>query len=217
RRAGAAHRDALGRHDRGAAMKRSWVALILGCVTATAASAQDTRTVVEPKRPASCAVLTAELSPVADTTLAESDETKLDTRRIQAAIDHCGPGRAVVLRAAGAKRAFLSGPLTLHRGVTLLVDTSAILFGSRDPREYDIDGRCGTVDEKGHGCKPLISANDAIGVGVMGPGTIDGRGWAKLLGKNVSWWDLAQDAKVRNLFQSCPRLIVLTKSNDATL
>src|SRR5262249_15480386 len=98
RRAGAAHRDALGRHDRGAAMKRSWVALILGCVTATAASAQDSRTVVEPKRPASCAVLNAELSPVADTTLAESDETKLDTRRIQAAIDHCGPGRAVVLR-----------------------------------------------------------------------------------------------------------------------
>jgi polygalacturonase len=198
-------------------MRRASVAFALVCVTATFARAQDTRNVVEPKRPASCAVLTAELSPVADTTLAESDESKLDTRRIQAAIDHCGPGRAVVLRASGAKRAFLSGPLTLQRGVTLLVDTNAILFGSRDPREYDIDGRCGTVDEKGHGCKPLISANGAIGVGVMGPGTIDGRGWAKLLGKNVSWWDLAQDAKVRNLFQSCPRLIVLTKSNDATL
>ncbi|HEY2164412.1 MAG TPA: glycosyl hydrolase family 28 protein, partial [Gemmatimonadaceae bacterium] len=198
-------------------MRRAAVAFALACLAVAVARAQDTRNVVEPKRPASCTVLTAELSPVADTTLAESDEPKLDTRRIQAAIDHCGPGRAVVLRASGAKRAFLSGPLTLQRGVTLVVDTNAILFGSRDPREYDIDHRCGTVDEKGHGCKPLISATGAIGVGVMGPGTIDGRGWAKLLGKNVSWWDLAQDAKVRNLSQSCPRLIVLSKSNDATL
>jgi polygalacturonase len=197
-------------------MKR--LALVAASLCAVgAAGAQDTRNVVEPKRPAACTTLAAELTPVADTTLADADESKLDTPRIQAAIDRCGPGRAVVLRANGGKRAFLSGPLTLGRGVTLVVDTNAILFGSRDARVYDIDGRCGTVDEKGHGCKPLISANGAIGVGIMGPGTIDGRGWAKVLGKNVSWWDLAQDAKVRNLFQSCPRLIVLTKSNDATL
>jgi polygalacturonase len=199
-------------------MTRASIALIAAAViVAATASAQDARTVVEPKRPAACSVLTAELSAVADTTLAESDESKLDTPRIQSAIEGCGPGRAVVLRAAGTKRAFLSGPLKLARGVTLVVDTNAILFGSRDPKVYDIDGRCGTVDEKGHGCKPLISSDGASGVAVMGPGTIDGRGWAKLLGKTVSWWDLAQDAKVRNLFQSCPRLIVLTKSNDATL
>ncbi len=198
-------------------MRRRVVVAALACLVARVSPAQDTRNVVEPKRPPACASLTAELTPVADTTLSEGDETKLDTPRIQAAIDHCGAGRAVVLRANGAKRAFLSGPLTLARGVTLVVDTNAILFGSRDAKVYDIDGRCGTVDGKGHGCKPLISATGAIGVGIMGPGTIDGRGWAKVLGKNVSWWDLAQDAKVRNLFQSCPRLIVLTKSNDATL
>ena len=51
----------------------------------------------------------------------------------------------------------------------------------------------------------------------MGPGTIDGRGWAKLLGKDVSWWDLAQDAKVKNQSQSCPRLMQLTQSDDVTL
>ena len=198
-------------------MKRTVVRVALASLCVHSIRAQDTRTVVEPKRPAACATLSAELSPLADTTLADGDETKLDTKRIQAAIDRCGPGRAVVLRAANAKRAFLSGPLVLARGVTLVVDTNAILFASRDAREFDMDGRCGTVDEKGHGCKPLISSNGVSGVGVMGPGTIDGRGWARLLGKTVSWWDLAQDAKVRNLFQSCPRLIVLTKSNDATL
>ena len=121
--------------------------------------------------------------------------------------------------ANGDRRAFLAGPITLKRGVTLVVDSGAILFASRNPREYDIDQsrRCGTVDEKGHGCRPLIASDNAPGVGIMGRGTIDGRGWAKLLGKDVSWWDLAQDAKVKNQSQSCPRLIVLTKSNDATL
>ena len=179
--------------------------------------AQDTRNVVEPKIPVTCAVVEAKLSPVADTTLAESDEHALDTQRIQGAIDRCGYRRAVVLRAAGSKRAFLSGPLTLRRGVTLVVDTNVVLFASRDPKEYDIDGRCGTVDQKGHGCRPFISAADAPGVGIMGAGTIDGRGWARLLGGTESWWDLAQDAKARNQNQSCPRLIQLTKSNDATL
>ena len=43
----------------------------------------------------------------------------------------------------------------------------------------------------------------------MGEGTIDGRGGATLLGQNVTWWDLAQEAKVKNLNQSCPRMIVL--------
>ena len=186
-------------------------------VVASSLGAQDARTVTEPRRPAACAVLTAELTPIADTTLAEQDERKLDTQRIQGAIDGCGRGRAVVLKAVGNARAFLIGPITLKAGVALVVDTNAIIFGSRDAKVYDMDGRCGTVDEKGHGCRPLISSDKANGVAIMGPGTIDGRGWAKLLGKDVSWWDLAQDAKVRNLSQSCPRLIVLAQSNDAVL
>ncbi|HVT38023.1 MAG TPA: pectinesterase family protein [Gemmatimonadaceae bacterium] len=185
---------------------------------ASVASAQDARTVTEPKVPAACTVLGARLVPVADTTLAEADEGRLDTKRIQDAIDRCAAGRAVVLRASASMRAFLSGPLRLRRGVTLVVDTGAILFASRDPNLYDLDhGRCGTVDERGHACRPFISADTTEGVGVMGPGTIDGRGWAKLLGKDVSWWDLAQDAKFRNLSQSCPRLIQFTRSNDVTL
>jgi len=186
------------------------------CVTAV--KAQDTRTVVEPKFPAACATLQAELTPVADTTLSDQDETKLDTKRIQQALDACPAGKALVLRASGAKRAFVVGPITLKRGVTLIVDTNTIVFASRDPRQYDLEpGRCGTVDEKGHACRALITAERATGAGVMGPGTIDGRGWAKLLGKDVSWWDLAQDAKVRSLSQSCPRLMQINRSDDFTL
>jgi polygalacturonase len=196
---------------------RRFVLALVAATTARAAGAQDTRTVVEPRVPVACATLSADLTAVADTTLADVDERKLDTKRIQSAIDQCSSGRAVVLRAAGAKRAFLIGPIALRRGVTLVVDSNVIVFGSRDPKEYDVDGRCGTVDERGHGCRPLISAENANGVGIMGPGTIDGRGWAKLLGGSESWWDLAQDAKAKNQSQSCPRLVQLTKSNDATL
>jgi polygalacturonase len=186
---------------------------------ASALMAQDTRTVTEPKFPAACATLSASLAPVADTTLADADEGKLDTRRIQQAIDRCGGGRAVVLKASGAQRAFLTGPLTLKRGVTLVVDTNAILFASRNPRDYDIDAsrRCGTVDAKGHACLALITTDRANGSGIMGPGTIDGRGWAKLIGRDSSWWDLAQYAKVTNQSQSCPRLVQVNRTDDFTL
>src|SRR5439155_6225539 len=99
--------------------------------------------------------------------------------------------------------------------VTLIVDTNATLFASRDPRVFDITpGKCGTVDAKGHECRALINADRATGAGVMGPGTIDGRGWANLIGRDSAWWDLAQDAKVRNLFQSCPRSMQLSRSDN---
>ncbi|MEP6621766.1 MAG: pectinesterase family protein [bacterium] len=182
-------------------------------------SAQDRRNVTEPVIPQACATLTANLASVGDSTLAEADEQRLDTDRIQQAINRCDKGKAVVLAAGTAdKRAFLTGPLTLHSGVTLVIGQNAILLASRDPRLYDIEkGRCGTVDKKGHACHPLISVENAAHAGVMGPGTLEGRGWAHLLGRDVSWWDLAQQAKVEKLNQSCPRLLQISRSDDFTL
>ena len=193
------------------------IALVLDVLTAPV-GAQDTRTVSEPGAPAPCSVLRAQLTPMADSTLAKADERRLDTKRIQSAIDGCTPGHAVVLQADGGRRAFLAGPLELRGGVTLVVGEGAILFGSRDPRLYDVaPGRCGVVDSRGHGCRALINADHAAGAGVMGPGTIDGRGRARLLGQDVSWWDLAQQAKVEKRYQSSPRLLVLEHANDFTL
>jgi polygalacturonase len=40
--------------------------------------------------------------------------------------------------------------------------------------------------------------------GIMGEGSIDGRGGAKLLGQDVTWWDLAHEAKVTDKQQSVP-------------
>lgn len=201
-------------------MNRSAGLMVLAGIAARGIGAQDTRRVTEPTFPAPCTVVSATLVPLADTTLADADERQLDTRRVQLAIDRCASGHGVVLKANGAQRAFLIGPITLRRGVTLIVDTNAIVFGSRDPREYDLPGearRCGTVDQRGHGCRALITADRAMGASVMGPGTIDGRGWATLIGRDSSWWDLAQEAKVKNQSQSCPRLMQLNRSDDFTL
>jgi polygalacturonase len=164
---------------------------------------QDTRRVTEPRIPPSCTVLRALLASQGPT-LAESDENKPDTKRIQQAMDGCKPGQAVELKAGGGDDAFLSGPLYLRRGVTLLIDKGVILFGSRNPRDYDlVPGLCGTVTEKkypytpgisGHACRPLIGGDHVAGAAVMGDGIIDGRGGAKMLGRNISWWDLAEQS-----------------------
>jgi polygalacturonase len=170
------------------------------CVHAHARG-QDTRHVTEPRIPASCIVLTATLVSQG-AALADSDEGKPDTRRIQQAMDRCKPGQAVELKSGAGHDAFLSGPLELRRGVTLLVDKGVTLFGSRNPRDYDVvPGLCGTITEKkypytqgisGHACKPLIGGTNVADAAVMGDGIIDGRGGAKLLGQDISWWELAE-------------------------
>ena len=166
-----------------------------------AACGQDTRHVAEPHFPASCTVLAARLTSHGPT-LADGDEGKPDTTRIQQAMDRCQPGHAVELMVSAGHDSFLTGPLQLRSGVTLLVDKGVILFGSRNPRDYDVvPGLCGTITEKkypysqgisGHACKPLIGGTNVAGAAVMGDGVIDGRGGQKMLGQDISWWQLAE-------------------------
>ncbi|HZU08578.1 MAG TPA: glycosyl hydrolase family 28 protein, partial [Pseudacidobacterium sp.] len=179
--------------------------------------AQDARHVTEPVVPPPCVVLKAQLQANAGK-LSERDEQQQDTKRIQQAIASCQPGKAVELRADGAKNIFLSGPLQLKKGVTLLVDANTAIFASRNPRDYDITpGSCGIVSEKGHGCRPLIAVNNAPDSGVMGEGSIDGRGGEKLIGQDETWWDLAHRAKIEDKGQSCFRLIEVNHSDNFTL
>ena len=185
---------------------------LLLLLVAAAVYAQDLRTVVEPPLPATnCAVLEARVS-------AASGEKSLDTKRIQEAIDGCPSGQAVKLVRRGAYNVFLIAPIHLKAQVTLVVDAGTAVFASRDPRDYDLEpGTCGVVDEKGHGCRPLILADHAPGSAIMGDGAIDGRGGAKLIGQNVTWWDLAHQAKVTDQQQSCPRILIVRQSDNFTL
>ena len=179
-------------------------------------AAQDTRTVTEPVLPPICATLDAQLQ-TSGHTLTEADESRLDTARIQKALDKCGADHGVLLQAQGAYNAFLSGPLELRQGVILIVGRSAILFASRDPALFATSpGSCGLVNESGHGCKPLISVDHVSEAGIMGDGVIDGRGGEKLLGSNITWWDLAEQARAGGR-QQVPRLIVADNANNFTL
>ena len=176
------------------------------------------RQVTEPKFPPTCTVLAARLVAPGGA-LGEASEGLADTARIQGAIDQCAAGKAVALgRGAGGKNIFLSAPLALKAGVTLLVEEGVALFASRNPRDYDITpGSCGTVGPRGRGCKAFVAVDHAPGSGIMGDGAIDGRGGAKLLGRNVTWWDLAHTAKVLDQSQSVPRLVAVSHSDNFTL
>ncbi len=182
-------------------------------------TAQDTRTVVEPSLPAACATLDAQLQS-SGRSIAAADEHKLDTARIQKAIDKCGKGRGVLLHVNGNNNAFLSGPLELRQDVTLIVDRGVTLYASRDPSLYAITpGSCGLVNEAPRGCKPLLSVDHASGAAVMGDGTIDARGGEKMLGSQYSqysWWDLAEQARSGGR-QQVPRILVADYADNFTL
>ena len=183
------------------------------------ANAQDTRNVTEPRIPQSCTTLTASLKS-SNGRLAPADETKPDTQRIQAALDSCSTGKAVELKAAPNRDSFLSGPLQLRAGVTLVVDAGVILFGSRNPRDYDTrPGACGVISPGGGGCRPLIGGTRVEGAGVMGDGIIDGRGGEAMLGatsQGTTWWQLADQARTGGT-QNNPRLLVLSGCDNFTL
>lgn len=197
---------------------KHWSAIALHSLLCLGLSAaQDTHTVTEPKLPPICTTLPAQLRGVGGHP-PDAAEDHLDTSRIQEVIDHCPAGYALALSPDKGNDTFLSGPLELRPGVTLLVQERVVLFGSRNPRVYDVrPGSCGVVNDDGRGCKPLIHADHALHGAVMGLGAIDGQGGERLLHQDVSWWDLAQQAKVQNTKQNCFRLLVVDSSDDFTL
>ena len=120
---------------------------LVGCgllLASGSVTAQDTRTVTEPKIPAVCTRLEARLVSGGPNGIKEADESKLDTERIQNALDGCSPGKAVELTdhvgplGGLAGNAYLTGPLELREGVTLLIDKGITVYGSRDPKVYEI-------------------------------------------------------------------------------
>lgn len=217
--------------------RSSWCVMAVAVLCVMQANAQDTRQVTEPTIPASCVQLPAQLRSV-ENKLAEEDEHKLDTSRIQAALDKCKPGLAVELKPSSGNNAFLTGPLEMRTGVTLLVDEGVTLFGSRDAAEYEVKmpgatpGLCGTIASDAPpavfpaplrpapargGCRPLISIMDAKNVGIMGDGVIDGRGYAKILGKDYSWWEMARKAEPKNERYFTTRMIVASRADGLVL
>jgi polygalacturonase len=203
-----------------------WVSLaVLIASAASPLHAQDTRKVTEPVIPPTCVTLKAAFT----TTQATSGQIEsransnavLDTTRIQQALDRCAKSHAVELAPDSANSAFLSGPIQLRPGVTLLIDRGVTLYGSRNPTDYELsDGSCGLVSDAPSGCHPLITARSATGSAIMGDGAIDGQGGAKIIldghPSAKSWWNLAEDARTVGR-QQVPRLIETDLTDDFTL
>jgi len=201
------------------------VAVLASCLTAAQTVATgDSRTVTEPTIPTGiCTVLTANQA------AGSLNQTLFDTARINSAISNCSSGEAVELSASGSNNAFLTQPLSMKNGATLLIDAGVTLFASLDPADYGVG--CGTITTSSTNlCKPLIpvqSNNESI----MGYGTIDGQGGQYLvtgtgsyftcpspLSTPCTWWDIASEAEALGENQNNPYLVqVHSGGNSFTL
>jgi polygalacturonase len=169
----------------------------------------------EPVIPPACATLMATKSAPGGVL---TDEATLDSVAIQAAITACPSGQSVKLAVDGDKNAFLSGPLNLKSGVTLWIDTGVTLFASRNPRDFDAKaGQCSLGTGGASNCFPLIAANGVTGAGVMGEGTVDGRGGEQIIGQEpLTWWQLNDDAHLAGNLNA-PRLVQTSGGANFTL
>lgn len=184
----------------------------------------DARSVSQPSIPGVCATLTGDLTASSRAFSSSVESAAPDTSRIQAALNSCsGSGKAVLLSGSTHKD-FLSGPLTIHAGETLVLDQGVTLYASRKASAYQNSSSsvtCGTLASKEGGCVAFITVSGAnagiMGVrGSSGQGSIDGRGDESMLGTSTSWWTLAKEAQSAGNNQESPRLIQVTNSNNFT-
>ena len=194
---------------------RLLAALGISLVT-LAAAAQDRRTVHQPTLPPACKVLHASLRYEHDRLLAPAD-APLDSPAIQRAIDSCTSGHAVRLQTAGANNAFLSGPLQLRTGVSLILDRGVHLVASIRPGDFDIHpGSCGVNTDPAGGCRPLLLIDHADHTGILGPGIIEGRGDQVVPSENMTWWQIHNSVK-GDVHHHLPWILGTDSSNDLTL
>lgn len=184
--------------------KTALIAAALAILSVNNAEGADRRNVTEPRMPVKvCAVL--------------SPNGQDNQKQIQAAIDQCPSGQAVHLRALGQKTVFMSTPLNLRSGVWLWIDKNVTLMASDDPAAYDKGtGTCGTIDNKGAGCRPFILFSHVTGGGIVGDGEIDGQGGNVMHNSRQSWWQLARHAQQVDGKQNAPRLIEVDNAQDIT-
>jgi polygalacturonase/sugar lactone lactonase YvrE len=204
---------------------------------AAAVATGDSRTVTEPSFPSACQSLQASFHDMNNDVPAavEAGSTNLDQTRLQTALTACqGSSQAVELTMdASGSNAFLTGPISIPTGVTLLIDPGVTLYFSRNAQDYDtVSGThtCGTVNAASNtaSCKNLISIVNSNNSGIMGYGKIDGRGGDVVLNSfptpgyegstaGKTWWDIANDAGTFNGSQQNPRSIQISNSNNVTL
>jgi len=220
--------------------------VVLAPMSLLAQATGDSRTVTEPSLPLTttpasvtcsasvktncvCAVLTASQS------ASSLNQTVFSTTSIQNAMSNispytCATGQAVELALGGSTcgtsnnqscNAFLTGPLTVKGGITLLIDAGVTLFGSLNPADYG-GSTCGTINAAGSGCANTLLQVTSANAAIMGYGTIDGQGGQNLVnsdgsnfacptqvGTPCNWWAIANEAQVLGQNQNNPTMLDL--------
>lgn len=168
------------------------------------AFASDSRKVTEPSTPETCKTIYA--------------RNTLITEDIQKALNSCNAGQAVRLSKNGAMNVFLSGPINMPNGVSLIIDKGTTLRAINNAAAFDNgQGNCGTLNGDGKSCKALITFYHVSNGGIYGEGEIDGQGGEVLNDKMITWWDLSEKARKPRRNQNSPRLIQVERGQNITL
>ena len=122
-----------------------------------------------------------------------------NTVAIQTAVDRCAArgGGIVALTATPKGEVYLTSPFQLKSHVILQVGAGVTLQGTADESKYTR----AFIDYPYRNAAPyeaLISAYQATGVGIIGPGTIDGAGNQLQPNGGPSWWTQAEDYAATN-------------------
>jgi len=100
----------------------------------------------------------------------------LCTKEIQAAIDDCHKSGGGSVRIPPGQ--YRTGTLKLKSGVHLVLENGAVLLGSQDINDYATD-IAGCIEAPSFN-RCLIYAENAVDIGLEGPGVIDGQGDPKI-------------------------------------
>ena len=121
-----------------------------------------------------------------------------NTNAIQAAINACATagGGTVPLRVVNGQGVYVTGPIKLASHVLLQINKGVTLAATNDQSRY-VPAFINWVYQPN---EALISAANAIDVGIIGSGTIDGGGGATPPGgpPSSSWWTQAATFAVHN-------------------
>lgn len=129
-----------------------------------------------------------------------ADGVHKDTKAIQAAIDSCSAaGGGTVLFAHGH---YLSAPFEVKSNVRIQIDSSAILFASKDIKDYYRTGADTTLTS----LRPFISSDRAQNITFTGKGKIDGNGQV--------WWPDAIKYGAAGKSYPRPVLIMFARTQD---
>jgi polygalacturonase len=135
---------------------------------------------------------------------AKADGATKDTAAVQKAIDICAEkGGGTVHLNAGT---YLVAPIMMKSNITLQLDKGATLLGSPDHADYRPKTQFREPD-----VEPLVGAENASNIAIVGEGTIDGNG--------SSWWQEARTIKDHGVLGNHPRpkLIVLDHSKNVRI